>query len=375
MGRDVSLSGTGVSPGDSIGASDLSRSLASARERLRRGQACESRGEFTAALALYDEAIAALSVLPPADLETRCLHGVAWMNRGNALQKCHLLSDTSPSLHLAVAAYDEAIALLRTLPFETQPVFRNHLGAAWLNRGHALLAGTDTAEAITSFECAATHFEQLPLGDDISYRLNLAGARTNLAHVLLATEPVRARTFAQTALALLDRHERTHSAFAEMSLRARRALAMAIGGLLQSGTDSLPAGISDHGQDARATLLAEATDAIDDGLALARGCIARGATPLRPLALRLFRLGAQLYGNYQPQFLAEFVFENLADGAFAGDPDFRAAAQEALSLALTELQKPQRLTIGDAAAAQVLATAHSLRVALQKVGRRVPAEP
>jgi hypothetical protein len=118
------------------------------------------------------------------------------------------------------------------------------------------------------------------------------------------------------------------------------------------------AGASDTGDFA-----AEASDAIDDGLALARECDRRGAADLRPLAARLFRLGAQLYRVHQPHFLGEFVCENLAPGAFADDAAFRAAAAEALGLALADLQRPQLMIAGSVAADRAVDTARSLRAA------------
>jgi tetratricopeptide (TPR) repeat protein len=331
-------------------------SIAHAQESLRRGQDSEARGEFAAALACYDEAIAALRRLPNGDQEVRRLLGVAWMNCGNALQR--FAGDVS--LASAVKSYDEAIALLRTLPVETVPELRNHLGAAWLNRGHALITGGRTAEAVESFGHAIGHLEKLPIGDDPYFRLNLAGAWTNLAHAHLTTSPETAQQAARTALALLADVEHAHAAFAEMSLRARRALVTAIGGLLVTGG----AGVE---------LASEASDAIDDGLALARHWEERDPTPpLRPLALRLFRLGAQLYRTHQPHFLAEFLLENLAHAGFAEDAAFRAAADEALGSALAALHRPQLLVADTPESMRLLETARSLRAAQEHLSTLRP---
>ena len=197
-------------------------------EALQRGQDFAARNDLRAALACYDEAAAIARTLPTSALEARRLQGIAAMNRGNALQK----TSAPDSAAEAVRAYNEAIARFETLPLEETPAFRNHLGAAWLNRGHALLAGSAAADAAVAFERAAAHLEKLPLDEDVSYRLILAGARSNLAHVAIASDPVRARDLARAALALLDGYERAHPALMEMSLRARRALVMAIGSLL-----------------------------------------------------------------------------------------------------------------------------------------------
>jgi tetratricopeptide (TPR) repeat protein len=323
--------------------------VASAAELLRCGQGLEARGDFRAALAFYDEAIATLRALPSDDLELRRVHGVAWMNRGNALQK---IAD-QPSLSSAVEAYDAAIALLRSLPLETIPAHRNHLGAAWLNRGHALLTAGEMPGAIASFEQAIAHLETLPLtplsDENAAHRLNLAGAHVNRAHASLGPASARSAHSARAALALLAPVERRGATFVEMSLRARRALVMAIGEQLVGARDI-------------AALAAEASDAIDDGLALAREFHPGGAL-LRPLALRLFRLGAQFYRTHQPHFLAEFVLENLTSAAFGGDAEFRVVAAETIAHALASLQRPQLLVAGTAETERKLATVQTLRAA------------
>ena len=54
----------------------------------------------------------------------------------------------------------------------------------------------------------------------------------------------------------------------------------------------------------------QATDLVDEGLALARRWEQEGVTSFRDLADDLFRFGARLYGRYQPQFLVEFLGDN-----------------------------------------------------------------
>ncbi|MEO7415020.1 MAG: hypothetical protein ABIZ81_16895 [Opitutaceae bacterium] len=349
----------------------LEQDAARALDALRRGQHAEACREFPSALASYDEALTASRDLPSADPRTRHLRGVIAMNRGNALQKLALPA----SFAEAVRAYTDAIAQFETLPHHTNAELRNQLGAAQLNRGHAFLASGDAANAITSFEQAVASLEVLPLADDLSYRLNLAGARTNLAHVLLPTDPARARLLTRETLELLTAHEREHPALSEMSLRTRRTLVMANGELLRSGTGVLPVFPKGHGEDAHVIaidLVAEATDAIDDGLALARDLELSGNAHLRPLALRLFRLGAQLYRLHQPHFLAEFLLENLSNPAFAADRDFRAATSEALHLALTEIQRPRNLMVGDAGAERLLETTRTLRAARDHLSTLTP---
>ena len=323
---------------------------------LRCGQAHEAHGEFTAALTCYDDAIATLRARSPDNVETRRALGVAWMNRGNVLQKTAVDScaDERQPVETALAAYDEAIAILRTLP-PAVAAYRNHLGAAWLNRGHALIGHAD-AEAALCFEQALAALNELPLDENPSYRLNRAGAWTNLAHTEIVAAPARARASATAGLELVLAAASDDLAAAEMSLRARRALVMALGELLRAAESA--------GQPTTA-LANDATDALDAGLALARAWEIRGVRHLRPLALRLFCLGAQLYRLHQPHFLAEFLLENLGPAAFATDTEFHAVAEDALARALADLQRPQQLVAGTPDAEKLLATVRSLRAAQQ----------
>ena len=330
---------------------------------LQRGQALEGKGRFTEAVGAYDWAIDLLgSDTDPLDTPHRRTLGLVWMNRGNALQK---IASTA-ALRDAVRSYDQAIVVFQTLPLDAEPALRNHLGAAWLNRGHALMT-TAEPSAVDSFEQAIMHLEKLPLEADPHYQLNLAGAWTNLAHALLAPASLpareRARTAAHSALGVLTHVERAHDAFAAMSLRARRALVMALGDLLSA---------AEKARQPIANLASEATDAIDDGLAIAREFEARDVTQLRSLAVRLFRMGAQLYSVHQPQFLGEFVLENLGPLAFGTDPEFCTIANDALARTLAHLQRPQILVAGALEAEKLVAAARSLRAAQKHVSALIP---
>ena len=325
---------------------------------LQHGQFLEARQQFNDAVAACDQAIASLAGDRTApDLERRRQLALAWMNRGNALQK----TGSPPGLGDAVRSYDEAIAIFQTLPLETEPAFRNHLGAAWMNRGHALMVAADPAAA-DSFEQAIAQLRKLPQNSDPFYRLNLAGAWTNLAHVLLASASLsageRSRAAARNALDALAGVEQAHEEFAAMSLRARRAQVMALGELLATAGQK---------RESITDLAGEATDVIEGGLALAREFERRGVTQLRPLAMRLFRLGAQLYCAYQPHFLGEFLLETLAAPTLAADEEFRAVANDALAVALAHLQRPQLFFADTREGEKVLATARSLRAAQQQL--------
>jgi hypothetical protein len=330
--------------------------LAEAAQRLRQGQELEAQGTATAlerAVTCYNEAIALLKELPlEGSPAVRRELGVAWMNRGNALQRRTDL----PSLAGAVRAYDAAIALLRELPVAENAAHRNTLGAAWMNRGHALYLQGDTknpAAAVQAQEQAIALLRDLPLDENPSYRLNLAGAWMNQANALLrGTDPARfgrARASAQEAMALVAGSETTAAASAEMGLKARRALCEAIGQLLVADPAS------------SATLAAEASDIVDDGLALVRLWEQRGVTQLRPLAARLFRFGAQLCRLNQPHFLPEYLLENLdvarAPDAMPQIEELHVVAAETIAEAVRNLQRAQQhLKLDDPASMRQLQT-------------------
>ena len=56
----------------------------------------------------------------------------------------------------------------------------------------------------------------------------------------------------------------------------------------------------------------------------------------RPLAFDLFRFGARVYARYQPQFLDEFIADNMNAEAsspeYVGSPEMMMAAHEARQL-------------------------------------------
>jgi tetratricopeptide (TPR) repeat protein len=303
---------------------------------LQRGQAMENEGRFDAALDAYDQALAFLRLNAPAAApDTLNALGAVWLYRGDTLQRV----GTAPSLKDAVTAYDEAIACFEKLPLDPDPRLRQQLGAAWLNRGHTQIVAENFPAAVESFTAAVRVLAPLPIAQDPHFRLNLAGAHTNVAHALLSAreggqldEPdslLRAAAAARSALQTIAEAERSHEVFAGLSLRARRALVVALGSQLapaqQRGEPLQP-------------LVAEATDAVDEGLALARALEEHNLPQHRPLAQRLFRMGAQLYGGHQPQFLGEFVLEVLSCPAFASDPEFRRVADSAVNQCLAALR-------------------------------------
>lgn len=266
------------------------------------------------------------------DLSARRDGGVAWMNRGHA----RLLQGNATALAAALVAYEQAIAVLRTLPLDENPAWANSLGAAWMNRGqllHRLHGLARAKDALASFDAAVAVLQPLASGENPWARRNLAGTQLNRANLLLdLARPAEAAAAARVALALCLAQQRTDPVEADLALKARRSLGDALGQLLVAPRAN---------QDA---LAAEASDVVDEALAVIRHWRLRDETAFRSLAGRFFRYGTQLYRFHQPHFLAEFIRENLP---LAG-AEFRVIALDAVDAALGD--RPRGfLTIGDPA--------------------------
>jgi hypothetical protein len=342
------------------------RLLDAADACLRLGHALEAAGRLADAIAAYERSGSfATDANAGASNAARRARALAAMNRANALQR---FGDDA-SLAASVCTYDDAIAIFHTLPLENDSTLCNQCGAAWLNRGRALQLRRDTshlAAAISSHERAIALLCTLPENGPACYARNLAGAWLNLADALLGTttpdSDTRARAAARTAIRDATSREETDPEFADLGLKARRALVEALGRLLVTARDD---------PFACDALAAEASDAIDDGLALARRWETRGHRFLRPVAARLFRFGAQLYRIHQPHFLAEFVLENLAPTAIADDTDFQAIARDSLAAARAELDRPRLLHIGDRESERIADLARELAAAERQLAAAV----
>ncbi|HEX2860984.1 MAG TPA: hypothetical protein VHN79_05065, partial [Lacunisphaera sp.] len=259
---------------------------------------------------------------------------VAWMNRGHEL----MLRHDEVSLEGALDSYNEAIALFRRLPLAENSSWANSCGAALMNRGQLLHRRHGVAQAalaLAAFDEAAALLRPLPADDNPWPRRNLTGTLVNRANLLLdLAQPSDAAAASSDALILAAPHERADPVDADLALKARRVLGDALGHLLVA-----------PGADQEA-LARQASDVVDDALALVRHWSARSPLPFRALALRFFRYGTQLYRLHQPHFLAEFIAENLPPS----DPDFRGVALDGIDAALADGAAPgQFLTIGDPA--------------------------
>jgi hypothetical protein len=279
------------------------------------------------ALHCFDEALE-LRRRVPADHSSfqGYLLAACLLNRGDALVR---MGDVGP-LAAALASYDEGIDVLRRLPLAEDARFPRRLAMGLQNRGLAFNARGhegDTDRAAASFRDALavldeSHAEGI---DDRQYLravvwLNLANLRARQASNDAHEAAREAATRAIEAVAGLENADPNAAA---AGLQARHVLCRVCANNLSSAAsdEAMPADVH------------EATDAVDEGLDLVRGWEQRGVAAFRPIAFDLFRFGARVYARYQPQFLDEFIADNVNAAASSADyvesPEMVIAAQEA----------------------------------------------
>jgi hypothetical protein len=312
--------------------------------------------DLSEAVACFDVAIVLRRGLPLA-ANPFFRYGLAagWMNRGDALTRL----GSPENLAAALQSYDRALEVLGGLDPDANPLFRRRVAIAWQNRGLTLQAQGPTAwpEAERSFrEAMATlNHEKAAAISDRNYLL--AAAWVNLANTLanapmpagaLATDQKiiwadEARRLAKQALALATPTESQEAAMAEIGFKARHILCQAIAELLMRLDQANQANQSEPAGRSKDKWVAEATDAVDTGMALARHWERQNIVQFRLLAPDLFRFGARIYQAYQPHFLNEFLLENLdpahAPPTLAGRPEMRAAALDGLWRSFRAIQQ------------------------------------
>jgi hypothetical protein len=238
----------------------------------------------------------------------------------------------------AIASYDQALELLRSLPLTDDPLYPRRVAITWINRGVALQAMKTAAAAK---EAAGCFCEALTLLDDSTGAaipdrdLLRAGALTNLAGALLddldSAASAESRALAQRALALIQSAEHDDTAAAEAGFKARHVLCQSI------------AAESHDGQSIPHELQTVAVDAVEEGLALSRHWEQRDESKFHALAEDLFRFGCRIHQAGHPQFLADFILGNLdpakAKGALPLSQEIHETALAALWNALREIQR------------------------------------
>lgn len=276
---------------------------------------------------------------------------IGWMNRAHEL----MLRGDDSNLTAAVECYGEAIQLLRPLPLGQNPSWANSLAAAYMNRGQLLhrLHGTDQAAvALESFREAIALLQPLADSSNPWPRRNLAGTLLNRANLLLdLDQPGPAVSDARAALFLSDPFARDEIVEAELALKARRAVCDALGRIIVAPN-------ADQKQ-----VASLASDLVDESLELVRHWNAREAGAFREIGARLFRYGAQLYRIHQPQFLAEFVEENLA----AAPGETPAIAREVIAATLADHSRGEFFVAGEDSSERRLRLCRELEALLAKL--------
>lgn len=316
----------------SFAPSDVSAIDAQASVLMKRGIALmaeERPGAASEALARFDEALDLRSGLRLEESPV-LRYGLAacWLNRADALMRL----GGGPQVAEAVRSCGEAITQLRGLPLADDPRFSRRLAMAHHNRGMFLLAhGGAPAEAVEEFLASIAVLEHEHATQIEDRRQLLAVIWMNLAGLQASEDTdesaAAARVAAARVLGLVAGLETDDPAAAEVGLHARHALCRTYAGRLVAtggNADAMP-------EDAH-----EATDVVDEGLALVRQWEQRGVTRFRRVAADLFRFGARVYLRYQPQFLEEFMNENLdparSSMGFVEDPELQAVVQDVVEL-------------------------------------------
>jgi hypothetical protein len=285
----------------------------------------------TAALDYFDRALDIRRRLP-LDTDPLLRYGLAacWLNRAEALVR--LGGDAR--LAAALVANDAGIVLLRTLPMQDDPRFRRRLAIAQQNRGLALQARSGESpsdDACAAFAEAIATLEHDDAAGVPDRHYLLAATLVNLANALViqpgADAAASAHDAALRATALVGDSEEQDEDAADVGLRARHVLCRSLAARLSTASTAA-SGIPDD--------MHEASDLVDDGLALTRAWERQGVDRFRSLAHDLFRFGARLYASYQPQFLDEFIRENTdpaqSSAGYVDSDAMRSAEQEAREL-------------------------------------------
>lgn len=264
--------------------SDVSAIDAQASVLMKRGIALMAEDRPAAAseaLACFDEALD-LRVGLPLDQSPVLRYGLAacWLNRADALMRL----GGGPQVAEALRSCGEAITELRRLPLEDDPRFSRRLAMAHHNRGMFLMVqGAGPADVVAAFEESIAMLEHEHAARIDDRRQLLAVAWMNLANVQASVGTgelsSQARASAIHAIELVEAAEAEDVTAAEVGLNARHALCRTYAGRL----GSMGGTVGEMPDDVH-----EATDAVDDGLALVRRWEQKGVGRFRRVAADLF---------------------------------------------------------------------------------------
>jgi tetratricopeptide (TPR) repeat protein len=290
------------------------------------------------ALACFDRALDLRRRLPIDQVPVlRYDLAACWLNRAEVLALLGT-DDDSPDAAVraaeALQAYEEALALLRTLPLHEDPRFARRLAIAWQNRGRLLVVRaqhpSDIGDAVAAFMAAIAVLDRD--GALVPDRQPMAATIwMNVANAWMSNRDpesaIQASRAARLAIALIAPLEPQDADAAEVGLNARHILCRALSVSTLAPTSSAAVPLDD---------IHDATDAADEALALIEQWERQGITRFRELACDLFRFGAHVYAAHQPAFLAEFLQEHLDPARSSSDyvesAPMRRAADETASL-------------------------------------------
>lgn len=158
--------------------------------------------------------------------------------------------------------------------------------------------------------------------------LNLANAYNS---VLDAQCTAIVRDAARRAISLVSDLEWEDADAAEVGLRARHIFCKTM-------VPDLSEEMANGGS--RLDPVHQATDMVDEGLDLTRSWEKKGVVRFRGIADDLFSFGARVYERFQPQFLKEFVVENLDPDRSSADYVMSAAMRRTAEQALARANRP-----------------------------------
>jgi hypothetical protein len=116
---------------------------------------------------------------------------------------------------------------------------------------------------------------------------------------------------------------------------------------------------------------------VEEGLELVRHWETQGETRFRPLLKGLFRFGVAVYRAYQPQFLTEFVLENLdpkQEAAFSNDSELHATAAQALAATARDLHHDGFAAVNTPRFDKLLETLRALQITERRLRDLTKAE-
>lgn len=309
-----------------LGPEEIEAIDAQASSLMKEGIRLAQSGNDVDALPYFDRALELRCQLPT-DVPVHA-YGLAacWLNRAEALTR--LGPDHLP---LALRAYDEALVLLRPLPLNDDARFCKRLAIAHQNRALVLVSQNPpaTADAIAALVDAIAVLDHAETMDAAERDYLLAVVSMNLANTQASEDTIESNLAAwetaQRVLALVKDREHEDAAAVDIGLKARHVLCQVVSRRLSVETQE-EAKASSH----------EATDLADEGLGLVREWERRGVDSFRDLASDLLRFGARVYAHFQPQFLEEFLMEQLdaeqSTESYIQSREIQRAAQEVVML-------------------------------------------